>query len=153
MSRRPTMLKKQSEHKFFCKLCLDNGQPMAIVTSHNVVGGNGKSCCPTKANLLCSKCNRKGHSANYCSTSSNMFQRVEKLLDKCSAGLREPEKTASFLSLSNPFGELDVSSDEQSPRTPLKKKVVDDMDCPWAPRKVIRKKPLCWADLSDSDDE
>lgn len=152
MSRRHTITKKQPENKFFCKLCLDNGLPMSVVTSHNVAGLAGKSCCPTKACLSCRKCGRTGHSIKYCTATSTTIQQLDKFLDKrceIKAVVKPTTKT-----LSNRFTDLDDSSDE-SPRTPKKSSTDAVLDCPWAPVKaaVIKKMPKSWADWSDSEDE
>lgn len=148
MSRRPTMTRKQFEHKFFCKLCLDNGQPMAIVTSHNVTGLAGKSCCPTKAGLSCGKCGRNGHSIKYCTASTTTSQQFDKFFEKRCETKAIVKPIAK--PLSNRFTELDDSS-EESPRTPKK----SSTNCPWAPVKaaVSKKMPKSWADWSDSEDE
>lgn len=152
MSRRPSMNKKSSEHKLFCKLCLDNGQPMTIVTSHNVIGLNGKSCCPTKAGLECSKCGRNGHFAKYCTASMHVSDAVMKM---CVKRIEKPSEKPVVKGLSktaNLFAELEESSDEESPRTPKKEKAVE-AECPGAPARVFKPKPVNWADWSDSEDE
>jgi hypothetical protein len=133
---------------------------MTIVTCHNVVGLNGKSCCPTKAGLQCNKCGRTGHFAKYCTASNTISKTVDKFLEK----YREPEvelKTvikpvakAAAVSSVNPYAGLEETSDEESPRTPSKSKA--ETECPWAPEKAVKPqkpKPVNWADWSDSDDE
>jgi hypothetical protein len=153
------MNKKQPEQKLFCKLCLDNGQPMTTVTSHNVIGLNGKSCCPTKAGLECRKCGRNGHFAKYCTASMHVSDAVMKSIKKASEKASEkPAEKPVVKGLSkstNLFAELEESSDEESPRTPKKEKVVD-AECPGAPSKTerpVKPKPVDWADWSDSEDE
>ena len=164
------MTKRQSEHKLFCKLCLDNGQPMSVVTSHNVVGKGGNSCCPTKACLKCTKCGRLGHSIRYCVAKSTVSQEIDKFLDKYRTVQTEteakvkPEPEAknigkaavAAIASSNPFAQLEEISEEESPRTPRvssKPLANPEADCPWAPTKAIKKKPVNWAEWSESEDE
>lgn len=168
MTKRPAEGKRQSENKLFCKLCLDNGQPMSVVTSHYIVGKNGKSICPTKACLKCTKCGRLGHTIRYCLSKSHVSQETDKFLDKyCTTTSEvkykpEPEpaaKTSAIVAAvasTNPFAQLQETSEEESPRTPRvlsKPLATPEADCPWAPTKAIKKKPVNWAEWSDSEDE
>jgi len=54
----------------FCKVCKDVGQPKEKYISHFVkdVPG-GRIVCPYLLNIQCRRCNEKGHTESYCTTS------------------------------------------------------------------------------------
>jgi hypothetical protein len=81
-----------------------------------------------------------GHSVKYCTSSCEVRVAIEP--EKAPIALIKP-------AASNIFEVLELS-----PKTPTKKPMSEE-DCPWAPTKpkVFKKKPLNWADWSDSEDE
>jgi len=60
----PTLL--QRRRTFFCKVCKDSGKSEDIFTSHCVKDAKGVVQCPTLLGQACLRCNRKGHTASYC---------------------------------------------------------------------------------------
>jgi hypothetical protein len=54
------------KRSFFCKVCKDSGKSDAIFMSHNVKDAKGVVLCPTLLGQACLRCNRKGHTASYC---------------------------------------------------------------------------------------
>ena len=74
-TRCPTLLQRRC--LLSCKVCKDSGKSEAVFTSHNVKDARGVVICPTLLDQACLKCNRKGHTASYCTFKTPKFNRYE----------------------------------------------------------------------------
>lgn len=70
-TRCPTLLQRRC--LLSCKVCKDSGKSEATYTSHNVKDARGVVICPTLLGQECLKCNRKGHTASYCTFQTQKF--------------------------------------------------------------------------------
>ena len=70
-TRCPTLLQRRC--LLSCKVCKDSGKSEATYTSHNVKDAKGVVICPTLLGQACLKCNRRGHTASYCTFQTQKF--------------------------------------------------------------------------------
>jgi protein nanos 1 len=51
-----------------CKVCKDSGEEESVYSSHRVKDYDGNVTCPKLKAIVCSRCNKKGHTQSYCKT-------------------------------------------------------------------------------------
>lgn len=148
MSRRVSANRKIHVEAPECSVCVQHGLPMNFAMSHSLRDRNGKICCPTVLNNVCSNCYNTGHFPKYCTTKSfseKLSTAAERRREHAIKEVAKPEAKTT----KNAFADLaEDSSDEEvaEPSTPKKEA---KSSAPGAPKK----KPVDWADWSDSEDE
>jgi Nanos RNA binding domain len=180
MSRR--MNKKTNEAKC-CAHCKNRGKTRQVYESHNVLSEKGFVCCPDILSNRCSKCGIVGHLPSRCvrtsikgfritfsqpekavepTLGSNRFDALAEESDDFSTPAR-PSKVPSSpppplrrmkalrLDLVDPSTEDDAPSIGRGMK-PMRLNL-DDCPANVTVRTKPKAKPVCWADMSDEDDD
>jgi hypothetical protein len=98
-----------------CVVCVAAGLPVSFSSTHFVKDRNGKVCCPTILSTICRKCHKNGHTESYCTVLDRAAAK-SKSVDHFPALVVKSSKAggkAAATKSSNPFADLDVSSDDE----------------------------------------
>jgi len=137
-----------------CVVCVAAGLPVSFSSTHFVKDRNGKVCCPTILSTACRKCHKTGHTESYCTVVDRAAAK-SKAVDHFPALVVTSSKAggkAAATKSSNPFADLDVSSDDEEE---------DNVVAKAGAKAVVETKPrvnVCgkrsWVDMMyETDDE
>jgi hypothetical protein len=131
-----------------CKVCKDSGKPEQLFTSHFTKNRDGKVICPTLLALACKKCNKKGHTASYCTVKTVEEKPKQIVVEEKPIILCPRVKVYRGNCI-----QMDAIQQVTSVTFVEKKvpEVTEDSSVPKKKKRVIYVDN--WADVEDSDDE
>ena len=167
----------KSKRTSFCKVCKDAGKDESVYTAHNIRNERNKVVCPLLLSQSCFKCTALGHTPKYCPQGKidekNQKRREYKerrsshegsMCDSRSAsyfGVLCVETTAEVEAEAKTEVKVEVAPVPVRPpsyasvvlRTPAPIQAPIIKPQPAAPKIVVEKKLLSWADCVSSDDD
>ena len=134
----------------FCKVCFDAGN--RDYETHYVKSLTGVLTCPTLQNQSCFRCGKTGHTSGYCQTKPQrpFPQQTQPSPQQMQHRVREQNnKTWSYNSKSNPFGMLELESEQ--PEQTMSDKLKPQIKVPTIPPipAMPPKSQFWWQDEDD----
>jgi len=161
----------KSKRTSFCKVCKDAGKDESVYTAHNIRNERNKVVCPLLLSQSCFKCTALGHTPKYCPQGKIDEKNQKKREYNERRSINEGSKKTRDSRSESYFGVLclettteveDVPAPLPSPPSKIPssyasilRTTVSPMQAPIkvAPKIVVEKKLLRWADCVSSDDE
>ena len=152
----------KSKRTSFCKVCKDAGKDESVYTAHNIRNERNKVVCPLLLSQSCFKCTALGHTPKYCPQGKidEKNQKRREYKERRSSNLRDSRSASYFgvLCVETEVEDKPVTTAPTPPSLPsyasiLRTPVPIQAPIHAAPKIVVEKKLLSWADCVSSDDE